>query len=97
MDKETLVKDLKQILIEDLFVSLAPDEIKLEDSLANDLGVDSVGFVELVAILEEKHGIKISDEEAKSGNLRSLDRLSSFILAKTAGKQGERVVSESHG
>ena len=53
-DKETIVKELKKILVEDLFVSIPEGEIKLEDSLSSDLGVDSVGWVELVTILEEK-------------------------------------------
>ena len=63
-DKETIVKELKKILVEDLFVSIPEGEIKLEDSLSSDLGVDSVGWVELVTILEEKYGIEITGDEA---------------------------------
>ena len=95
-DKETIVKELKKILVEDLFVSIPEGEIKLEDSLSSDLGVDSVGLIELVTILEEKYGIEISDEAA-SENLRTLDRLSSLVLAKIAARGGEPVVSESRG
>src|SRR5438067_13913965 len=96
-DKETIVKELKKILVEDLFVSIPVGEIKLEDSLSSDLGVDSVGLVELVTILEEKYGIEISSDEAASENLRTLDRLSSLVLAKLAASRGEPVGSESHG
>jgi len=96
-DKETIVKELKEILVEDLFVSIPVGEIKLEDSLSSDLGVDSVGLVELVTILEEKYRIEISSDEAASENLRTLDRLSSLVLAKIAARRGEPVVSESHG
>src|SRR5437868_10637645 len=95
-DKETIVKELKKILVEDLFVSIPEGEIKLEDSISSDLGVDSVGLIELVTILEEKYGIEISDEAA-SENLRTLDRLSSLVLAKIAARGGEPVVSESRG
>ena len=95
-DKETIVKELKKILVEDLFVSIPEGEIKLQDSISSDLGVDSVGLIELVTILEEKYGIEISDEAA-SENLRTLDRLSSLVLAKIAARGGEPVVSESRG
>jgi len=95
-DKETIAKELKKILVEDLFVSIPEGEIKLEDSISSDLGVDSVGLIELVTILEEKYGIEISDEAA-SENLRTLDRLSSLVLAKIAARGGEPVVSESRG
>ena len=96
-DKETIVKELKKILVEDLFVSIPEGEIKLEDSLSSDLGVDSVGWVELVTILEEKYGIEITGDEAASENLRTLDRLSSLVLAKIAARGDEPVVSESRG
>ena len=84
-EKEQLVRQLKQVLIDDLFVSIPENEIKLEDTLANDLGIDSVGFVELITILEEKYGIEITSEESTPENFRTLDRLSTFIQAKTAG------------
>jgi acyl carrier protein len=87
--KETVVKELKQILTEDLFVSIPENEIKLEDSLMNDLGVDSVGFVELTMLLEEKYGIPISGEEATPENFRNLDCLSNFIVSKTAARAAE--------
>jgi len=96
-DKETIVKELKKVLVEDLFVSIPEGEIKLEDSLSSDLGVDSVGWVELVTILEEKYGIEITGDEAASENLWTLDRLSGLVLAKIAARRGERVVSEGHG
>jgi len=96
-DKETVMKDLKQILVEDLFVSIPEDEIKPDDALGEVLGVDSVGFVELLAMVEDKFEIQISENEAASGNLRTLDRLSDFILAKIAAGRGERAVSAIHG
>ena len=96
-DKETIVKELKKVLVEDLFVSIPEGEIKLEDSLSTDLGVDSVGLVELVTILEDKYGIEISDDEAARENLWTLERLSSLVLAKIAARQGEPVAAESHG
>ncbi len=95
--KDTVINELKQILVEDLFVSIPANEIKPDDTLGEDLGVDSVGFVELLAMVEDKYGIQISDNEAVSASLRTLDGLSDFILAKIAAGRGERAVSEIHG
>lgn len=40
------------------------DEIKLESSIVDDLGADSIDLIELIMNLEEEYGISISDEEA---------------------------------
>jgi acyl carrier protein len=83
-EKEQTLRQLKQILIDDLFVSIPENEIKPKDSL-EDLGVDSVGLVELTTLLEDKYGIKIDEGEVTRDNFRTLDQLSNFIVAKTAG------------
>jgi acyl carrier protein len=82
-DRNQIVSDLKRILTQDLFVAIPESEIRLNDSLADDLGIDSVGFVELVTLVEEKYGIEIDSRDANSESLRTLDALSGFILSKT--------------
>ncbi|MEJ2698274.1 MAG: acyl carrier protein [Desulfuromonadales bacterium] len=83
-NQESIVKDLKKILIDDLFVDIPEEEIGLQDSLSSDLGVDSVGFVELITLLEDKYGIQISSDESVSENFRNLEALSGFVQAKVA-------------
>ena len=85
-EKEQILRQLKQILIDDLFVSIPENEIKPEDTL-QDLGVDSVGLVELTMLLEEKYGIKINSDEVIRENFRTLDQVSDYIVAKTAGQK----------
>jgi acyl carrier protein len=94
-DKEQIVPELKKILTQDLFVAIPEDEIDLDDSLADDLGIDSVGFVELMSIVEEKYGIEIDGREAKNESLRTLDGLCDFILAKT-NQRSRSMVREGH-
>jgi acyl carrier protein len=94
-DKEQIVPELKKILTQDLFVAIPEDEIGLDDSLADDLGIDSVGFVELMTILEEKYGIEIDSREAKNESLRTLGGLCDFIMVKT-NQRGRSVVQEGH-
>lgn len=61
--KEQISSDLKRILVEDLFVDIAAEEIKETDALVNDLGLDSVAHIELFSILEDRYGIKVNTED----------------------------------
>ncbi len=56
------MKKVREIISEKLNVD--PDEIKLESSIVDDLGADSIDLIELIMNLEEEYGISISDEEA---------------------------------
>jgi acyl carrier protein len=54
---------IKEILAEQLGVS--EDEIKMDSSLTDDLGADSLDLVELIMALEQEFDLEISDEEAE--------------------------------
>jgi len=59
------IKDIEEKVIEVLAdkASMDPKQIKLESSLADDLGLDSLDAVEMVFELEENYGIDIPDEQ----------------------------------
>ena len=57
-----MFEKVKAIIAEKL--SVDQDEIKLESSIVDDLGADSIDLIELIMNLEEEYGISISDEEA---------------------------------
>ena len=46
--------------------------------------LDSTGFLELVAFLEETFGIKVADDEMVPENLDSLDNIAQFLARKGA-------------
>lgn len=54
------------------------------DSFLEHHVLDSTGFLELIAHLEESYGIKVSDEEMVPENLDSLNALAAFVAAKKA-------------
>ena len=57
-----MFEKVREIISEKLNVD--PDEIKLESSIVDDVGADSIDLIELIMNLEEEYGISISDEEA---------------------------------
>lgn len=57
-----MFEKVRDIIAEKLNVDA--EEIKLESSIVDDLGADSIDLIELIMNLEEEYGISISDEEA---------------------------------
>lgn len=56
-------EDVKSVVVEQL--SVAPDAVKIDSKIIEDLGADSLDVVELIMTLEEKFGIEIPDSEAE--------------------------------
>ena len=55
--------DVRDVVVEQL--SVAPDAVKLESKIIEDLGADSLDVVELVMALEEKFEVEIHDSDAE--------------------------------
>lgn len=55
--------------IRDMFVeelSLDPDDVTMSAELVNDLGINSIDLAEMILMCEEKYGVEIPDEEART-------------------------------
>jgi acyl carrier protein len=63
MDIAGIEKKVLEVLADK--ASMDPDEITLESSLVDDLGLDSLDAVEIVFEFEEGYGIDIPDERIK--------------------------------
>ena len=74
-----MFEKVKTIISEKLNVD--QEEIKLESSIVDDLGADSIDLIELIMNLEEEYGISISDEEAVK--LKTVGDVVDFITAQT--------------
>ncbi len=70
--------DVVAVVVEQL--SVAPEAVKLESKITEDLGADSLDAVELVMALEEKFGVQIPDED--SGKFSTVADVVSYIEAK---------------
>lgn len=63
MNRQEIENAVKQFLVEDL--ELDAENIKPEALLKEDIGIDSLDFVDIVVIVEERFGFRIKPEEMK--------------------------------
>ena len=77
--REDVIAVLRKIIVNDLFVEIAEDQIALDDGLRNVVGLDSVGFVELRVLCEQKFNIEISDDDYTPENFTSIRLLAKLI------------------
>jgi acyl carrier protein len=83
MSDETVETRLKKMIVERLFMKIAPEQIENDKSLVNDYGVDSVSLFELVVGIEEEFGIRIGDNEFDIKNFHTVSALARFVRSKT--------------
>ncbi len=61
MTRQEIEETVKNFLVEEL--ELNGDNIKPEARLKEDIGIDSLDFVDIVVIVEKQFGVKIKPEE----------------------------------
>ena len=69
MNRQKIEEIVKNFLVEDL--ELDESKIKPEARLKEDIGIDSLDFVDIVVIVEKKFGFKIKPEELTNVKLFS--------------------------
>lgn len=77
--EEKIIASLRKIIVNDLFVEIAENDIGLDDGLRTVVGLDSVGFVELRVLCEQKFNIQISDDDYTPENFTSIRLLANLI------------------
>ena len=75
MTRIEIEKTVKEFLVEDL--ELNEEKIKPEARLKEDIGVDSLDFVDIVVIVEKKFGFKIKAEEMQ--NVKTFAQFCDYI------------------
>ncbi len=80
MSKDDIIKTIRRMLVNDLFVELPEDQIGLDDGLQTVVGLDSIGFSELRILCERKFNVQISDEDYSPENFSSVNRIANLIV-----------------
>ena len=78
MNRSEIVEKVNNFLVEEIEI----DEVLLkpEASLKEDLGIDSLDFVDIVVIVERNLGFKIKAEEMK--DVKTLEAFYDYIATK---------------
>jgi len=79
---DAVAAHLKQFIVEALFIDMDPTDIKDDALLGTEVGVDSLGFAELLAHLEDEYGISVSDGEFVPDNFSTIGRVVALVGRK---------------
>jgi acyl carrier protein len=78
MTRDEVFEQVKSILVETL--SVDEDKVTLDARFQEDLETDSLDLVELVMTMEDKFGMKISDEEA--AGIKTVGDAVDFVMGR---------------
>ncbi|MHB9110017.1 MAG: acyl carrier protein [Armatimonadota bacterium] len=76
--------EIKNLLVERLFLRVRPEEIPDDAPLLETLGIDSVALFELVVGLEDVYGIVFEEEEFKLSLFKDVNSIAGFVEQKQA-------------
>lgn len=82
MEKKEIEEKVKAFLIEELEID--EDKIIPEAKLKEDMGIDSLDFVDIVVIVERNFGFKIKPEEM--AGVATLNQFCDYIESKVGNK-----------
>ncbi len=83
MDAAAMDSQLKDMMVDLLFLDLTPDEIETETPLS-EYGIDSFLMLELIVGIEETFDVRFPQGEIKPEMLRTVASLRTAIQAKLA-------------
>ena len=83
MSKELDFKELQQLAAEILGVDV--NDVQLNKSFAKDLAADSLDLVELIAAVEDKYDVELSEERLET--MKNIGQLWTFLEEERAKKQ----------
>ncbi len=81
MAEQTLEQTLKELIVERLFLDIAPEDIETDKELS-EYGVDSFLLLELIVALEETFGVKFEQSDIKAEVLKSVKSLADLVRSK---------------
>jgi acyl carrier protein len=85
VSKELDFKELQQLASEILGVE--PADVQLNKSFAKDLAADSLDLVELIAAVEDKYDVELSEERLET--MKNIGQLWTFLEEEQAKKKQE--------
>ena len=79
---EELKTNIKNMIVERLFLSVVPGEIPDDAPLMETFGIDSVALFELVVGLEEEFGVVMEDVDFQIEAFQTVNSIAAFVQSK---------------
>lgn len=87
-ETETLKATIKQLIVERLFIDgLDPADLGDDVAIGEELGLDSMDFLEIAVGLEQTFGLEVVGKGLDPNSLRSVNSLVEFVQGKLAEKK----------
>jgi acyl carrier protein len=87
--RDDLIASLRRMIVNDLFVEIAEQQIGLDDGLQSVVGLDSVGFVEFRVLCEQRFNVEITDDDYTPENFSSIRRVANLIDRLQAARKSQ--------
>jgi acyl carrier protein len=89
-DVPTVIERVRQYVVEN-YLYMRPDVQLLDDDPLLTRGIiDSMGVMEIIALLEDDFGITVGDTEITEENLGSLSAIGRYVASKNAAADAVR-------
>ncbi len=80
--KDELVPRIRSMIVERLFLNIAPEDMDPGASLLETYGVDSVSLLELVVGIEETFGIPMAEEDFDITHFETVNSIANFVAER---------------
>ncbi|MBU0609551.1 MAG: acyl carrier protein [Armatimonadetes bacterium] len=77
-----LKQQLKDMIVERLFLNVAPADIPDAANLMDEYKIDSVNLFEIVVGLEEEFGLTLEDTDFSTETFSTVDNIAAFVDQK---------------
>jgi acyl carrier protein len=78
---DELKQEIKQMIVERLFLDVEPDQISDDENLMEAYDIDSVLLFEIVVGLEEVFGVSLEDADFSVETFATVSNIADFIAA----------------
>lgn len=69
-------------LIAEVLVDVNPDSIKMDSKIVEDLGAESLDIYDMIALIEEKFDVEISDDQVEQ--IQTVQDVANYLKEATA-------------
>lgn len=83
-DIDEIKQQIKEAMVERLFLNVSPSEIEDEVPLQDTYGIDSVAILEMIVGLEEIFGVSFEDEDFSPEIFTNVQSIAEFVERKLA-------------